>query len=173
MSETTQPTDPIRDVDQLEQWLSEPTDEVIETMRRLEGDVLVLGVGGKMGPTLARMARRASDAAGVKRRVVGVSRFSTPGLQQRLESQGIETIRCDLIDPRQLNELPGMPNVVYMAAMKFGTTGQEALTWALNAYLPGMVCEKFQRSRIVAGDEGGVGVSQQLIAAAGHHDVDP
>lgn len=156
MSEPVQLDDPIRDVDQLEQRLSMPTDGVIETMRRLEGDLLVLGVGGKMGPTLARMARRASDDAGRRRRVIGVSRFSTPGLQQRLESFDVETIRCDLLHRRQLDELPDAPHVIYMAAMKFGTTGQEPLTWAMNVYLPGMVCEKFRRSRIVAFSTGNV-----------------
>lgn len=148
--------DSIRDVEQLETLLSEPTEPVIETMGRVEGDILILGVAGKMGPTLARMAVRASQAAGVRRRVVGVSRFSTPELQSRLQADGIETIRCDLLDRAQLGELPELPNVIYMAAMKFGTTGREATTWAMNAYLPGMVCEKFRRSRIVAFSTGNV-----------------
>ena len=113
-------------------------------MGRLEGDLMVLGVGGKIGPTLARMARRASDAAGVPRRVIGVARFTSPGLPERLKSQGIEPIRCDLLDRRLLESLPEVPNVLYLAAMKFGSTGQEAMTWAMNAYLPGMVCERFR-----------------------------
>ena len=148
MNEPRQTGDSIADVQQLDRLLSEPTQGVVETMRRLEGDVLVLGVGGKMGPTLARMARRASDIAGVQRRVIGVSRFSTARLQRQLESYGIETIRCDLLDRRRLNELPAVANVIYMAAMKFGATGPEPLTWAMNVYMPGMVCERFCRSRI-------------------------
>lgn len=156
INETPSTGDSIADVEQLERLLSEPTEGVIETMGRLQGDLLVLGVGGKMGPTLARMARRASDAAGVARRVIGVSRFSAAGLQEQLESHGVETIRCDLLDHRQLGELPTAANVVYMAAMKFGATGGEPMTWALNAYLPGMVCERFRRSRIVAFSTGNV-----------------
>ena len=156
MTEHALPGDSIRDVEQLERLLSEPTEGVVETMRRLEGDILILGVGGKIGPTLARMARRASDAAGVRRRVIGVSRFSAEGLQQRLRAHGVETICCELLDRTQLNDLPDVPNVLYMPAMKFGATGQEAATWAVNAYLPGLVCEKFRRSRIVAYSTGNV-----------------
>jgi len=146
----------IANIDQLEDLLSRPTLAVIETMGRLEGDLIILGVGGKIGPSLARMARRASDAAGTPRRVIGVSRFSTPGLQQQLQSHGLETIGCDLLDREQLASLPEVPNVLYLAAMKFGTTGQEASTWARNAYLPGLICEKFRRSRIVAYSTGNV-----------------
>jgi hypothetical protein len=146
----------IDDVEQLEELLSRPTPEVVETMRRLDGDLIVLGVGGKIGPTLARMARRASDAAGSKRRIIGVARFSSPELPRRLESWGIETIRCDLLDRRQLETLPEVHSVLYLAAMKFGSTGQEAMTWAMNAYLPGMVCEKYRSSRIVAYSTGNV-----------------
>jgi len=149
-------SDVIPDVEQLERLLSEPTEAVVETMRRLQGDLLLLGVGGKIGPTLARMARRASDAAGIERRVIGASRFSTPGLREQLEANGIDTIRCELLDRRQLDALPEVPNVIYMAAMKFGSTGQEPLTWAMNAYLPGMVCERFRHSRIVAFSTGNV-----------------
>jgi nucleoside-diphosphate-sugar epimerase len=146
----------IDDVDALEELLSRPTPEVVDTMWRLEGDLIVLGVGGKIGPSLARMARRAGDLAGVPRRVLGVARFSSPELRQSLESHGIETIPCDLLDRSALNALPEAPNVLYLAAMKFGSTGQEATTWAMNCYLPGMVCEKFRASRIVAYSTGNV-----------------
>src|SRR5262249_1779650 len=120
--------DAIRTVEQLDDLLSAPTPGAIETLGRLEGDLLVLGVGGKMGPTLARMAKRASDAAGVHRRVIGVARFSSADVEARLRGWGIETVRCDLLDPAQLARLPDVPNVVYMVVMKFGATGQEALT---------------------------------------------
>jgi nucleoside-diphosphate-sugar epimerase len=109
-----------------------------------------------MGPTLARMAKRASDAAGVKRRVIGVARFSSGPLEKQLQSHGIETIRCDLLDPQQLKALPDAPNVVYMAGMKFGSTGNESMTWAMNTFLPGMVSQKYYRSRIVAFSTGNV-----------------
>ena len=140
----------VRDVEQLEEMLSRPTPGVVETVSRLDGDVLVLGVGGKMGPTLARMLRRAADAAGKGLRVIGVSRFSSGGLERALRAHGIETIACDLLDETQLRALPEAPNVMYMAGMKFGSTGQAALTWAMNCQLPAMVCRRFSASRIAA-----------------------
>jgi nucleoside-diphosphate-sugar epimerase len=146
----------IADEERLEDLLSEPTEGVVATLARLEGDILVLGAAGKMGPSLTRMARRASEAAGVRRRVVAVSRFSTPEAEADFHAQGIETIRCDLLDPEALNALPDAPNIVYMAGRKFGSTGQESLTWAMNAALPAMVCQKFPRSRIIAFSTGNV-----------------
>jgi nucleoside-diphosphate-sugar epimerase len=146
----------IATTDQLEDLLSEPTPGAIEAMGSLDGDLMVLGVGGKMGPTLARMARRASDLAGVQRRIIGVSRFSAGNLETQLREHGIETIRCDLLDPQQLEHLPDVANVIFMTGMKFGSTGQEALTWAMNSFLPGMVCRKYSRSRIVAFSTGNV-----------------
>jgi nucleoside-diphosphate-sugar epimerase len=146
----------IQSVDQLEDLLSEPTDQVIETLGRLTGDLVLLGVGGKMGLSLSRMARRASEVAGVRRQVIGVSRFSSGGEESRFQAHGIQTIRCDLLDPAQLERLPDAPNVVFMTGMKFGSTGQEALTWAMNCYLPGMVSQKYRHSRIVAFSTGNV-----------------
>jgi NAD dependent epimerase/dehydratase family len=148
--------DSVRDVEHLEELLSEPTGHVIDTLSRLDGDLVLLGAGGKMGPTLARMARRAFDAAGVRHRVIAVARFSSGGLAERLRAHGIETVRCDLLDPAQLDGLPDAANVIYMTGMKFGATGQEALTWAMNSYLPGMVCTKYRRSKIVAFSTGNV-----------------
>ena len=134
---------------ELDQRLSEPTPEVVATMRRLEGDIVVLGVAGKMGPTLARMARRASDEAGVKRHIWGVSRFSSED-PKALEAHGIGTIRCDLLDPDQVAQLPDAANVIYMAGRKFGSTGDESTTWAHNSFLPGLICQKYRGSKIVA-----------------------
>jgi nucleoside-diphosphate-sugar epimerase len=143
-------------VEEAEKSLSEPTPQVIETLAKLDGDVLVLGVAGKMGPTLARMVRNALDAAGSKRKVIGVARFSKPAEQQKLESWGISTIRADLLDEKSLRSLPDAANIIYMAGMKFGSTGNEPLTWAMNAYLPGMVCQRFPRSRIAAFSTGNI-----------------
>lgn len=143
-------------VENLEKRLSEPTAEVIETMRRLDGDLLVLGIGGKMGPSMARMARRALDAAGKKDRVIGVARFSSQSLRQDLENSGIETIACDLLDERSLKQLPDVPNILFLAGMKFGATGNESLTWAMNTHLPSMVCRRFARSKIVAFSTGNI-----------------
>jgi nucleoside-diphosphate-sugar epimerase len=146
----------IPDVSHLEKLLSEPSGAAIEAVRRATGDILVLGVGGKMGPTLARMARRAADAAGVSVRVIGVSRFSSSGQQDALESHGIETIRCDLVDEDALARLPDAPNVIFMAGRKFGSTRDEPLTWAMNTHLPALVCRRYRTSRIVAFSTGNV-----------------
>ena len=146
----------IRDVVELDDLLSEPTDATVRALDELEGDIVILGVAGKMGPTLARMAKRASDGAGVKRRVIGVSRFASPGLELQLRDCGIETVRCDLLDRRALAALPEAANVVYMAGMKFGSTGQESLTWAMNSYLPGLVSERYCKSRIAVFSTGNV-----------------
>ncbi|MEQ2007604.1 MAG: NAD-dependent epimerase/dehydratase family protein [Limisphaerales bacterium] len=147
---------PPANVAELEDRLSEPTPGVIETLRALPGDILFLGVAGKMGPTLARMARRASDTAGVRRRVIGVSRFSDASQVASLNAHGIETIRCDLLDEAAVAQLPEVENIVHCAAMKFGSTGNESLTWAMNTWLPSVVCRKFRRSRIVAFSTGNI-----------------
>jgi nucleoside-diphosphate-sugar epimerase len=146
----------IENTEHLEALLSEPTPQAVETLARLSGDLMVLGVAGKMGPTLARMARKASERAGVRRRIFGVARFSDPRLEGQLQAHGIETIRCDLLDPAQLARLPDVPSVVCMIGMKFGSTGQEARTWAVNCLLPALVCRKFQRARVVAFSTGNV-----------------
>ena len=148
----------ISNVEELEELLSRPTDYVVETMRKLEGDLLILGVAGKMGPTLARMAQRALVAANASSRVnvIGIARFSNPQHQKELEHHGIKTLRADLLDQKQLDALPDAPNVLYMPAMKFGSTGQEALTWAMNTYLAGMCAQRFAKSKIVAFSTGNV-----------------
>ena len=134
------------DVDHLEDVMSTPSAALADSLRRAPGDILVLGVGGKMGPTLARMAKRADPA----RRVIGVARFSSPGLRHALTGHGIECIEADLLSRDALAALPDAPNVVFMAGRKFGSTGSEWLTWAMNALVPAMVAERYARSRIVA-----------------------
>jgi nucleoside-diphosphate-sugar epimerase len=163
----------IRDVDHLDDLLSKPTTGVIDTFARLDGDLIILGVAGKMGPTLAWMARRAFDASGHgDRRVIGVARFSAPGSESWLRDRGIETIRSDLLDTDALARLPEVPNVVSMFAMKFGATGQEARTWAMNAFLPGMVAERYRRSRIVAFSTGNV-YGLEPVGGGGSRETDP
>ena len=141
---------------QLESRLSEPTDAVIAAVAALAGDVLILGVGGKMGPTLAEQAKRAIDAAGVPKRVIGVSRFSTPGVQESLQEVGVETITADLLSENSLQNLPDTENVILMAGRKFGSIGNEGLTWAMNGYMPGRVVDKFRSSRLVVFSTGNV-----------------
>jgi nucleoside-diphosphate-sugar epimerase len=160
-------------VEDLEDALSTPTDAVIQMMGALAGDLVVLGVGGKMGPTLARMAKRASDAAGVKRRVIGVSRFSgSSELRDRLHKWGVETHACDLLDVESYAQLPDAPNVVFMAGMKFGSTGNESLTWAMNVYVPALVAQRYRDSRIAVFSTGNVyGLSPVLRGGAMESDT--
>ncbi|MEK7409129.1 MAG: NAD-dependent epimerase/dehydratase family protein [Acidobacteriota bacterium] len=141
---------------ELEERLSRPSEADKAFMRELEGDLLILGVAGKMGPSLARRARRAADEAGVRKRIIGVARFSNARVREELEAAGIETITADMLEDDQLRALPDVPNVIYMAARKFGTTGHEYLTWALNTYLPARVAERYRAARIVAFSSGNV-----------------
>jgi nucleoside-diphosphate-sugar epimerase len=134
------------DVGELEAFMTQPTPELSADLARADGDLIVLGVGGKMGPTLARMAKRAAPG----KRVVGVARFSEKGLREKLEGQGIECIACDLLDRAALERLPRPKNVVFMAGHKFGASGEPSFTWAMNVAVPHMVAENFRESRIVA-----------------------
>jgi nucleoside-diphosphate-sugar epimerase len=146
----------IPDIPALDDLLSEPSDAAIGAMRALAGDVLVLGAGGKMGPSLARMIRRASDLAGRTRRVIAVSRFSDGNVEANLHAAGVDTIRCDLLDAAAVETLPEAPHIIFMVGRKFGSTGLESLTWAMNCYVPAIVCRRFARSRIVAFSTGNV-----------------
>ncbi|NQV28921.1 MAG: NAD-dependent epimerase/dehydratase family protein [Rhodopirellula sp.] len=146
----------IESVEQLDDALSLPPASLVESLARLDGDILVLGVAGKMGPTLARMAKRASDQAEVDRRVIGVARFSNPEEQKKLNAWGIETIRADLLDQKAVAELPNAPNVVFMAGMKFGSTDNEALTWAMNAVVPSIIANQYRDSRIAVFSTGNI-----------------
>jgi len=146
----------IDSVEQLDDVLSEPTPGVIETFSKFPGDLLILGVGGKMGPTLARMAVRASQEAGIKRRVIGVARFSNAELPAWLQKHGIEPITCDLLVPKQLSGLPDAENIVAMPALKFGSSDRPADTWAVNCWLPANICQRYPTSRIVAFSTGNV-----------------
>jgi nucleoside-diphosphate-sugar epimerase len=146
----------IRNVAQLEELLSRPSDEVVTAMKAINGDLLILGAGGKMGPSLARLARRAADLAGTPRRIVAASRFINPDVPAELSTHGVETIACDLLEPDSLSRLPDIPNVIFMAARKFGTAGDEHLTWAINTYLPGRVAQRFRHCRIVTFSTGNV-----------------
>ena len=140
----------IESIVQLEDILSTPSVKLIELFKRLKGDMLILGAGGKIGPTLARMAKRAAESAGVNKRIVGVALFESERDQKKLESFGIETIHGDLLDRTFLANLPKLENVIFMAGMKFGSTENLPLTWAINSYLPALVAEEFKNSRIVA-----------------------
>jgi nucleoside-diphosphate-sugar epimerase len=141
---------PILNEDELEDELSLPTPGAIDTLRQLEGDVMLLGAGGKMGPTLARMVRRCLDELGQShRRVIAVSRFSSTTAIQRLQRHGVETIACDLLDRNAVSQLPRASNVIFMAGQKFGTVEAPEKTWAMNALVPAHVAECLPASRMV------------------------
>jgi nucleoside-diphosphate-sugar epimerase len=140
----------------LEQEILKPSEALINDMSRIKGDIMLLGVAGKMGPSMARLARQAVDIAGTGQRIIGVSRFSDPESRAALEASGVETIAADLLNEAELSALPDAANVIYLAGHKFGTTGKEAFTWAMNTYLPGRVAEKYRNSNIVAFSSGNV-----------------
>jgi nucleoside-diphosphate-sugar epimerase len=154
-------------VDALEEFMTTPSPALVAEMKALDGDILVLGVGGKMGPTLARMARRTG------KRVIGVARFSEPGLRETLERSGVETLSADLLDREAMEGLPKAANVVFMAGRKFGATGDVPLTWAMNVQVPAMVAEVFKASRIVAFSTGCVYPFVPVGSGGATEDVPP
>ena len=149
----------------LDDFLTLPSAALAATLESVEGDLVILGVGGKMGPTLARLAKRAALA----KRVIGVARFSDASVRARLDAAGVETIACDLLDRDALGALPEAANVVFAAGHKFGATGNPALTWAMNTHVPALVAERYKGSRIVAFSTGNVyGLSR--IGSAGSNE---
>lgn len=134
----------------VDEMISRPTPGLLDSLKRIEGDIVILGVGGKMGPTLAQMARRALDQLGRKDKVIGVARFSNPSAVESLNAVGVETVRCDLLDRDAVAKLPDAPNVIFMAGQKFGTSSGPELTWAMNTLVPANAAEKYAKSRIVA-----------------------
>ena len=156
----------------LEEMLSKPPAALVEMMARLDGDLVLLGVGGKMGPTMARMARRAFDEAGKSNRVIGVSRFSDGSVRDQLESCAVETIACDLLDPAAVDQLPLVENVVYLAGFKFGASADPGRLWAMNCLAPAWISRKYRDSRVVALSTGNV---YRAVAAetGGSRELDP
>jgi nucleoside-diphosphate-sugar epimerase len=146
----------MQDVAQLEEALSRPSQADIDFMSRLRGDVMILGAGGKMGPSMAKLVSRATVQAGVLREVFAVSRFSSQPARDDMEAAGVRTLSCDLMKPGALDSLPDCANVLYLAGRKFGSSGRPDLTWATNAVLPAWVAQRFKSSRIVAFSTGNV-----------------
>lgn len=138
--------DAFKDEEDLEEFMTRPGETLCHELSTLSGDLMVLGVGGKMGPTLARLAKRAAP----DKRVIGVARFSDLSVKEKLENWGIETITADLLDRSSVAALPEIENIIFMAGRKFGTSGASHLTWAMNSYVPAIVGERFHKSRLVA-----------------------
>jgi dTDP-4-dehydrorhamnose reductase len=135
----------IADVEELEDLLSRPSPELSAALAGLDGDILILGAGGKMGPSLARMAKRAAP----QKNVIAVARFTQPAVAEMLRRHGVETRKADLLDREQVAALPRMPNVILMAGFKFGSQDEPSRTWAMNAWLPGLVAERIGKARLV------------------------
>ncbi|MGQ0650573.1 MAG: NAD-dependent epimerase/dehydratase family protein [Gemmatimonadaceae bacterium] len=161
-----------RTVAELEDRLSEPTSAVVQVLRACPGDVVVLGAGGKMGPSLTVMARRAANLAGGTREVFAVSRFSSADAVGLLEGSGVTIVRADLGAPEAYEALPDAPNVIYMAGQKFGTTGAPGRTWFTNTVMPAFAAARYRSSRIVAFSTGNV-YALTAVAAGGSREVDP
>jgi nucleoside-diphosphate-sugar epimerase len=151
----------IHTLDDLEEALSRPSEADIECLRRLDGDLLILGASGKMGPSLARLCHRADPS----RRVIAVSR-------RAVDIPGVESIACDLLDRAAVARLPPCPNVLYLAGRKFGSTGSPELTWAMNTIVPAIVAERFHASRIVVFSTGNV-YALRRPSAGGSLESDP
>src|SRR5450631_1647612 len=151
-------------VEELEDELSRPSEADVEFLRHLDGDILILGAAGKMGPSLARLCRRTADAAGTVRRIVAVSR-------RQVSEPGIDGIACDLLERAQVAQLPACPNVLYLAGRKFGSTDSPELTWAMNTVVPANVAGRFRDSRIV-GFSPGNGDALRAVAAGGWRETD-
>jgi nucleoside-diphosphate-sugar epimerase len=164
-----------RTEEELDERLSEPRDATVAALRRVTGDIIVLGAGGKMGPTLARMAARAAQRAdgGSRRRVIAVSRFTSNAAMDALERHGIETVQCDLLDRDAVERLPDAPNVVFMAGQKFGTSEAPSRTWMINVYVPAICARKFASSRIVAFSTGNVYPLLPVASRGATEDVEP
>lgn len=155
--------------DQLDDLLSQPRPQTVDALAACPGDVIVLGAGGKMGPSLTRMVARAANG---DRRVIAVSRWSSDSAVQALHDAGVETIRCDLLDRDAVARLPDAPNVIYMAGQKFGTAGAPATTWAMNVIVPANCAERYRGARIVAFSTGNV-YSLTPVSAGGSRENDP
>ncbi|MBM3524509.1 MAG: NAD-dependent epimerase/dehydratase family protein, partial [Alphaproteobacteria bacterium] len=159
----------LQDIDDVEEVMTRPSSVLRDELQRIPGDILVLGVGGKMGPTLARLAKRAVPA----KRVIGVARFSEAGTRDALARHDVETIACDLLDRGALAALPDVENVIFMAGRKFGSSGNVPLTWAMNVHVPAMVAERYRRSRIVAFSTGCVYPFVAVDGGGANEDVPP
>jgi nucleoside-diphosphate-sugar epimerase len=163
----------IAGVAQLEELLSRPTPSLLASLSSLDSDLVVLGVSGKMGPTLARMAVRAIQELGLPYKVYGVARFSQPAARQPLEEAGVHTITCDLLDRTALAQLPDSRNVIFMAGQKFGTTGAQHMTWGINTYLPALSAERYADARTVVFSTGNVYPLSPVVSGGARETDEP
>lgn len=159
--------------EKLNELLTKPSSKLIEDMKKIQGDIMVLGAGGKMGPTLCLLAKNAIKEAGINKKVIAVSRFSDPIATKLLEDNEVEIISADLQDLTQLNNLPDVENIIYMTGKKFGTDGNEWMTWGMNSVLPAYVGEKFKKSNIVVFSSGNIYPIVSLSTGGCTEEVNP
>ncbi len=159
--------------ERLDTMLATPSAALVEDMKKIKGDIMILGAGGKMGPTLCLLAKNAIKEAGLEKRVIAVSRFSDPIVKELLTRHSVEMISCDLQDVDALNALPEVENVIFMAGRKFGTDGQEWLSWGMNATLPAFVARKFRNSNIVVFSSGNIYPLVPVASGGCSEDVKP
>lgn len=164
--------DVIGDEAELDEVMTRPSLKLVQMMKRLKGDIAILGIGGKMGITLGGLAARACREAGVQKKILGVSRFSDSQNREAVEKMGVQSIRCDLLDPNEVRKLPKVENVIFMAGRKFGTVSEEAATWASNTIIPANVAQHFTKSRIVVFSTGCV-YPLVHITSGGCKETDP
>ena len=153
----------------LEEILSEPSDATIDIVSSLKGDIAVLGAGGKMGPTLSMMLKKASS----DKKIYAVSRYGDETIRSRIEDAGIDTIQMDLLDESFYSQLPGVKNVFFLAGMKFGATGNQPLTWAMNSFLPGLIARHYKKSHIVVFSTGNVYPLFDINSSGPSEDTEP
>ena len=156
----------------LDELLSAPSGRLVADAKKIKGDIIFLGAGGKMGPSLCLLAKNAVRQAGTDSKVIAVSRFSDPFAVDLLKQNGVDMISADLLEPGALESLPEVPNVIYMAGRKFGTSGQEHLTWAMNVWLPSRVAERYKNSRVVVFSSGNV-YPQVSVSSGGADECTP
>jgi len=142
--------------EKLNDFMTTPSETLVEDVKKIKGDIMILGAGGKMGPTLAILAKNAIKKANINKRVIAVSRFSDPIAKNVLEKNDVEIIACDLMGEGVLDNLPDVENIIFMVGRKFGTVGDETLSWGMNTWLPVNVATRFKKSNILAFSTGGV-----------------
>ena len=146
----------MKSIKELDEYMCRPSSALVDDIKKIDGDIMVLGAGGKMGPTLCKLAANAIKEAGINKRIYAVSRFSNAAHAHDLTNNGIEVIRADLLDEDKMGRLPHIQNIIYMAGRKFGTAEDQSLTWVMNSYLPGRIADKFRHSKIVVFSTGNV-----------------
>lgn len=161
----------IHTVKELLAYMTEPSPRLIEDMKKIKGDIMIIGAGGKVGPTMAIKAQRAVEAAGTDSKIIAVSLFDYPDAASSMREAGVTVIEADISDPAQLAELPEAPNIIYMVGKKFGTTGNETATWRINVILPYLIAQRFPNSRIVSFSTGNV-YGPAPIASGGSLETD-